>query len=136
MKSQTFDTTPCLQSSIDDLDLNLFKKEYLPKAIDSNVLKRDKQGIKQQLASLNLFDITHDCPTVAGILLIGKEPERILFGAYIQYVKFEGNRRTTRVLNERKFCGNLITMLKELDISLNIQFKHNVRFLFRYCGKL
>ena len=29
IKSSTFDSTPCLHSTIDDLDLDLFKKEYL-----------------------------------------------------------------------------------------------------------
>ena len=115
IKSQTFDTTPCLQSRIEDLDIDLFKKEYLPKIISHNALIRDRRDVKQQLASLKLFDITHDCPTVAGILLIGRNPKHILFGAYIQYVKFAGKSRTAKVLNERQFSGNLITMLKELD---------------------
>jgi ATP-dependent DNA helicase RecG len=79
-----------LHSSIDDLDLDLFKTEYLPKFVKASVLKNDKRGIKQQLASLQLFDLTHDCPTVAGILLTGKDPKHILFGSYIQYVQFAG----------------------------------------------
>jgi len=90
IKSPTFDTTPCLHSTLDDLDLDLFKKTYIPKFVSASALKRDKRSIKQQLASLNLFDISHDCPTVAGVLLIGKDPMRIIFGAYIQYVKFAG----------------------------------------------
>lgn len=114
-KSKTFDTTPCFQSTIEDLDLDLFKKEYLPKTVTAAILKGDKREVKQQLASLKLFDMTHDCPTVAGILLIGKDPEYILFGSYIQYVKFAGKTRTTKVLNERRFSGNIISMLRELD---------------------
>ena len=115
IKSPTFDTTPCLHSTIDDLDLDLFKKEYLPKFVNINVLKRDKRDIKQKLASLKLFDTVHDCPTVAGILLTGKDPSHILFGAYIQYVKFAGTSRTSRVLNERQFSGNILILLKELE---------------------
>ncbi|MDR1370615.1 MAG: putative DNA binding domain-containing protein [Dysgonamonadaceae bacterium] len=115
VKSPTFDTTPCLHSTLDDLDLDLFKKEYLPKFVNVSNLKRDKRAIEQQLASLQLYDISHDCPTVAGILLTGKDPARILFGAYIQYVKFAGTTRTSKVLNERQFSGNIPTMLKELE---------------------
>ena len=115
VKSPTYDTTPCLHSTIDDLDLDLFKTEYLPKFVDADILKGDKRDIKQQLASLKLFDITLDCPTVAGILLIGKDPAHILFGAYIQYVEFAGKRITSRVVNERQFSGNIITLLKEID---------------------
>ncbi|MDR1459925.1 MAG: HTH domain-containing protein [Bacteroidales bacterium] len=115
VKSPTFDTTPCLHSTIDDLDLDLFKKEYLPKFVDAEVLAGEKRDIKQQLASLKLFDIKQDCPTVAGILLIGKDPAHILFGAYIQYVEFVGKKITSKVVNERQFSGNIITLLKEID---------------------
>ena len=115
IKSPTFDSTPCLHSTIDDLDLDLFKKEYLPKFVKASVLKSDKRTVKQQLASLRLFDSASDCPTVAGILLIGKDPKRILFGSYIQYVQYAGKKITSKVLNERQFSGNLLTMLKEVD---------------------
>jgi ATP-dependent DNA helicase RecG len=115
IKSLTFDTTPCTHSTIDDLDLDLFKGKYLPKFVNSIILKRDKRMIKQQLASLKLYDLTHNCPTVAGILLIGKDPKYLLFGAYIQYVQFAGKNMTSKVLNERQFSGNLLTMLNELD---------------------
>jgi len=115
VKSPTYDSTPCLYSTIDDLDLELFKKEYLPKFVKANVLKSDKRTVKQQLASLKLFDTTSDCPTVAGILLIGKDTKRILFGSYIQYVQYAGKKITSKVLNERQFSGNLLTMLKEID---------------------
>ena len=115
VKAPTFDTTPCRHSTIEDLDLDLFKKEYLPKFVKISVLKRDRRTLKQQLASLKLFDLTFDCPTVAGILLIGKDPKHILFGSYIQYVQFAGRNRTSKVLNERQFSGNLLTILKELE---------------------
>jgi ATP-dependent DNA helicase RecG len=115
VKSPTFDTTPCLHSTIDDLDLDLFKTEYLPKFIKADILKNDNREIKQQLASLQLFDLVQDVPTVTGILLIGKDPSHVLFGAYIQYVEFAGKSITSKVLNERQFSGNLITLLKEID---------------------
>lgn len=128
VKTQSFDTTPCLNTSIEDLDIDLFKAEYLPKVVYDKVLKSDKRGLKQQLASLKLFDTTHDCPTVAGILLFGKAPKSELFGAYIQYVKFAGSNRATTVLNEQQFFGNLISMLKELDsfVKYTIQTKRPI----------
>jgi len=115
VKSPTFDSSPCLYSTIDDLDLDLFKNEYLTKFVKASVLKNDKRTVKQQLASLRLFDITYDCPTIAGILLIGKDTKRVLFGSYIQYVQYAGKKITSKILNERQFSGNLITMLREID---------------------
>ena len=56
-----------------------------------------------------------DCPTYAGILLFGKDVERYLPGAYVQYVRFEGKGRAGKIVNEYKFAGNLCTMLQQLD---------------------
>lgn len=67
------------------------------------------------LASLGLFYLPYNCPTNAGILLIGKNPTRFIPSASIQYVQFEGLTRGTKVLNERLFKGNLLTELKNLD---------------------
>ena len=67
------------------------------------------------MASLRLFDTRFNCPTYAGILLLGNDPQYFIPGAYIQYVKFAGNTRATKVLKENRFKGNLITMLKELE---------------------
>ncbi|MDE6785476.1 MAG: HTH domain-containing protein [Muribaculaceae bacterium] len=51
----------------------------------------------------------------AGILLLGHDPQYFIPGAYIQYVKFAGTTRATKVLKENRFKGNLISMLKELE---------------------
>lgn len=67
------------------------------------------------MASLRLFDTRFNCPTYAGILLLGNDPQYFIPGAYIQYVKFAGTTRATKVLKENRFKGNLITMLKELE---------------------
>ena len=62
-----------------------------------------------------MFYIPYNCPTNAGILLIGKNPTRFIPSASIQYVQFEGLTKGTKVLNEHLFKGNLLTELKNLD---------------------
>ena len=113
--SRTFDTRPCLDATLDDLEIDLFKNEYLPKAVSPEVLKQDKRSIEQQLASLRLYDKHFHCPTNAGILLLGTDPKYYIFGSYIQYVRFSGLNRASKVVKENTFSGNLIRMLKELD---------------------
>ena len=88
---------------------------YLPKAVSPATLVKDKRTPIQQMASLRLFDTRFDCPTYAGILLLGHDPQYFIPGAYIQYVKFAGTNRATKVLKENRFKGNLISMLKELE---------------------
>jgi len=110
-----FDIRPCLDATIDDLDLNLFKNEYLPKALDSDILKNDNRDIKEQLAALRFFTIKYDKPTNAGILLFGKNPEYFIPGNYTQYVKFKGLNNARDILNEKKFSGNLFSVLKAIE---------------------
>lgn len=111
----TFDTKPCFGATMDDLNIALFQSDYLPKAISPEILKDDKRGVVQQLASLRLFDRNYNCPTNAGMLLLGYTPQSYIFGAYIQYVRFDGLNRASKVVKENRFSGNLIQMLKELD---------------------
>lgn len=113
--SSSFDGRPCREATIDDLDIELFKTEYLPKAVSAKALSTDRRTVIQQMASLRLFDTRYNCPTYAGILLLAHNPQYFIPGAYIQYVKFVGTTRATKVIKENKFAGNLVSMLKELE---------------------
>ena len=55
----TFDATPCLGASLDDLELDYIKTAYLPAVVDAEILGQDKRDIKEQLASVRLYDRTH-----------------------------------------------------------------------------
>lgn len=112
---QTFDAMPCLGSSLADLDIMLFKQLYLPKAYPEDVLENDRRDVKYQLQSLGFYDMKHDCPTYAGILMFGNNIERRLPGAYVQYVRFSGAGRGADIANDYKFSGNLMTILNQLD---------------------
>ncbi len=111
----TFDATPCIGSTLDDLNLDYIKTSYLPAVVDIDVLALDKRNIKEQLASVRLYDRTHDCPTYAALILFGKNPRYYMPGAYVQYVRFEGTEKGGEVLNERRFQGPLYKMLPELE---------------------
>ena len=112
---QTFDAMPCLDSTIEDLDVRLFKQIYLPKAYPEDVLENDKRDVRLQLQSLGFYDMKYDCPTFAGILMFGNNVERRLPGAYVQYVRFGGDGRGADISNDYKFSGNLMSVLNQLD---------------------
>ena len=48
--AKSFDTSPCLGSTLEDLNLDLFRTFYLPKAIDQETLAQNHRPIKLQLA--------------------------------------------------------------------------------------
>ena len=112
---RTFDAMPCLGATIEDIDLTVFKQQYLPKAMPEDVLLEEIRPITVLLQSFGFFDLQYNCPTYAGILFFGKQVERFLSGAYLQYVRFKGKDRGGDIVNEYKFSGNLCKPLYQLD---------------------
>lgn len=112
---RSFDMSPCGEASLDDLDLVAFTRSYLPRAIDEDVLDSEHRDIKDQLASLRLYDKQAECPTNAAILLFGKNTKYFFPGAYIQHVLFDGFDNAADILNQNDFSGNLFSMLPRLE---------------------
>ena len=111
----TFDATPCLGATLDDLDLDYIQEQYLPSVVDSDILVHDERELKEKLASVRLYDRAHECPTYAALILFGKNPRYFMPGAYVQYVRFAGKEKGGEVLNEKRFVGSLYSMLPMLE---------------------
>ncbi len=124
----TFDAMPCFQACIDDIQVDKIKQFYLPKAISKEVLDSDTRDIKEQMASLALYDIQNDCPTYAAVVLFGKNPKRFLPGCYIQFVRFNGTERTKEIDDERRFEQCYFDMLPQLEtfVEMSIIKRHPV----------
>lgn len=127
--AKTYDLVPALGSTLDDISIEYFKSNYLSIAIDRETLKENGRTIEEQLASLRFYDIKEKCPTNAGIIFFGINPEFYLPGAYIQYVKFRGKEMISDVEFEKKFSGAMITELISIDdfIKSNIIKERPVR---------
>jgi ATP-dependent DNA helicase RecG len=113
--NRPFDSQAARGSSLSDLNLNLFKETYLPTAVPPDVIEANHRDAKIQMAALGFFDLQYDCPTYAGILFFANNPLFFLPGAYIQVVRFEKELITSNVINEKRFSGDLISMLRDLD---------------------
>ena len=111
----TFDATPCFGATIKDIDADYIKREYLPQIIDNEVLANDTRDIKEQLAAIHLYDLAHECPTNAAMILFGKDPQYYMHGCYVQYVHFAGKDRGSEIVNERQIKGSLCKMLPQLE---------------------
>jgi len=115
----TFDATPCLGSSIDDLDAEYIEKQYMPMVVDTSVWKSDKRDLKDKMASIRLYDRTHDCPTYAAHILFGKNPRYYMPGAYVQFVRFAGDEKGGEILNEKRFQSALYKLMPTLETFVN-----------------
>ena len=110
-----FEEFPCETARLEDLDLDLFRNVYLPRAFAAEIIEEDDRSVEAQLAALRFFDRNKKCPTNLGVILFGRHPEQFIPSAYVQYVKFSGEDRGGDVLREHAFKGPLAKTAAELD---------------------
>jgi ATP-dependent DNA helicase RecG len=124
-----FDLRPIRESTLDDFDLNLFERTYLPSAVASDVLQLNDRSINQQLRSLRFTaaDGT-ETPTVVGLLGIGKSPADFIPGAYIQFLRIDGGNLTDPIADQKECHGPLPELLRRLDelLSANIHIATDI----------
>ena len=121
----TADATPLQGARLSDLSLALFAA-YRQTAIDPEVIESNNRSIEEQLASLRFFDLDRNCPTVAGILAFGKNPRYFLPGAYVQYLKLNGTSLTEAPEDEAEIDGDLLSVLRELDLRTKVNIHTTV----------
>lgn len=109
-----FDQQPVVGASLNDLDLALFERVYLPAAVDPETLAENNRTAIQQLSSLHFVDVGGR-PNVAGILVLGIDPRYWIAGAYVQFARFDGNEITDPIRDEKEISGSLPDMLRQLD---------------------
>jgi len=120
--ARSFDATPVPDAVMQDLSLALFEA-YRQETIDPDVIAANHRPVEEQLASLRFLDNKTKVPTVAGVLMFGKNPRYYLPGAYIQFLRLSGTSLTERPDDQAEISGDLLTVLRELEVRLktNVQ---------------
>ena len=120
--ARSFDLLPCIGCDPDHMVLSLFQLDYRNAAIAPEIIEGNDRDLFQQMTALGFWDTKNNCATNAGALLFSEAPQNWLPGAYIQYVRFEGNGLESDILDERRFTGDLPTILRELDAFIKTLF--------------
>lgn len=116
-----FDLKPFVSATINDLDIEYFRREYLPFAIAPEILEENQRSIEQQLASLRFITPEpNSYPTALGIFVCGKEARQFIPGFYIQFIRFDGNQLTDPIKDQQEVTGYLIDILKNIDEILRV----------------
>jgi ATP-dependent DNA helicase RecG len=113
--ARTWDARPCREATLSDLALDLFATSYRPFAVARTIIDENHRSMEDQLAALRLFDLRAACPTNAAVLLLGKDPRHFFPGAYAQHVRYDGPTQAARVLRDRPFSGDLLSVMRGLD---------------------
>lgn len=117
--ARSFDTSPIRDAALSDLSASLFQA-YRQEVVDPEVIEANHRSLEDQLASLRFYDSRHHVPTVAGLLLFGKNPRYYLPGAYIQFLRLPGTTLTERPYDEAEISGDLLSVLRELDARIKV----------------
>ena len=114
-----FDLQPIPTAGLPDLNLTQFENEYLTAAFPDEVLAANDRSLNEQLAATKMI-VAADQPTatVLGILTIGKNPQDFLPGAYVQFLRINGNEYANEIIDAEEIRGAIPELLRHLEEKL------------------
>jgi len=111
-----YDTRLVPASTLDDLDLEVFRSTYLPSVVDPDVIEENGRPLPQQLASLHLTrSVDRPVPTVLGLLVAGFDPSAFIPGAYVQFVRYQGVDLDAPIADDQELRQNIIDTAARLE---------------------
>ncbi len=106
------DIRPMLSASMDALDGLVFQRVYIPSAVSIDVLEQNERDIEHQyLAAKFAHPGLPVCPTVLGLLAVGRSPTDWIPGDYVQFLRIDGTLLTDPVQSARELRGALPDIL-------------------------
>lgn len=116
LKDLPFDLRPIASASVDDLDLELFRRVYLPSSLAVEILEQNQRSVEQQLTSMRFTTVEpQPKPTILGVLVVGNAPRQLVPGAYIQFLRIDGRDLTDPIKDQKEIGGPLSDLLRILD---------------------
>jgi ATP-dependent DNA helicase RecG len=123
------DIRPLASASLNDLDELLFQRTYLPSAISAEVLEQNDRSSEHQLVALKFAHPGPPaCPTLLGVLAIGKAPTDLVPCAYVQFLRIDGVALGDPVKDSREVRGALPDLLGEIEDLLRANNQTSVDF--------
>ncbi|NEP11124.1 MAG: transcriptional regulator [Symploca sp. SIO2C1] len=120
-KDLPFDLKPLVSASLNDLDLEVFRRVYLPSSLAIEILEENQRSPEQQLTSMRFASVEPPLkPTILGVLVIGNDPRQFVPGAYIQFLRIEGTELTDPIKDQKEIDGLLPDLLRLLDETLQV----------------
>ena len=114
-----FDLYPVPTASISDLNLTQFENEYLPQVVTAEILAANERTSEERLAATKMIaSIDEQIATVLGILVLGKNPQDFLPGAYVQFLRINGSELADDIIDGEEIRGAIPDLLRRLDEKL------------------
>ena len=124
-----FDLHPIPTAGISDLNLAQFENEYLPQAVAADILEANERASEARLAATKMIAaVDEQTATVLGILVLGKNPQDFLPGAYVQFLRINGSELADDIIDSEEIRGAIPDLLRRLDEKLTAHNRTAVDF--------
>ncbi|HAK95446.1 MAG TPA: transcriptional regulator [Planctomycetes bacterium] len=128
-RDRPFDVQPVTSASIEDIDRRRFESEYLPAAVAREILEANDRSDEQRLAATKMIlSAEEPCPTLLGLLVLGKTTRTFVPGAYVQFLRIEGTELDEPAVDEVAIDGPVADMIRRLDEKLAAHNRTRVDF--------
>ncbi len=125
-----FDVQRVPTSTLDDLNLGFFENEYLPQAFAREVIEANERSREEQLAATKMIASADDpAATVLGLLVLGKNPQDFLPGAYVQFLRVGGTEPHDDIIDSEDIRGSVGDVLRRLDEKLRAHNRTAIDFV-------
>ncbi len=118
----TFDARPCLDASMDDLDLIRFESEYVASATSPEIRRQNNRSTNDKLRALRFLS-REGKPVNAAILLVGKDPRAYVPGAYIQFLRLDGPRLTDPIVDQKEIGGTVPDQVRQIEELMRLNLR-------------
>ena len=120
-----FDIAPVPGTGAADLNRRQFEDEYLPNAVDRQLLEANERTFEERLAATKMIaSVDAERATVLGLLVVGIRPRDFVPGAYVQFLRIAGRDLSDAIEDEIEIDGPISDTLKRLEEKLQ---SHNRR---------
>ena len=114
-----FDISPVPGTGVGDLNRRQFEDEYLPRAVNREILHDNDRSLEERLAAAKMIASVGDLrSTILGLLVLGVSPRDFIPGAYVQFLRINGHNLADPILDEMVIDGTISDVLRHLDEKL------------------
>lgn len=109
-----FDMMPVREATVEDLNILKFEQEFLPKRISAEPLAVNQRSSVEWAEHLKFLVREGErlVPTVAAILLFGKNPQNFLPHSSIDFIRFEGDDPSYPIGDRKEITGTVDEQIK------------------------
>lgn len=125
--NRPYDISPLRGTGTVELNRRQFEDEYLPQAVDRQLLEENERSFTERLAATKMIaSVDDERATVLGLLVLGVRPRDFIPGAYVQFLRIDGNELDAHIADEAEIDGTISDTLSQLEKKLR---SHNRRAL-------